>query len=128
MANVAGVTGKDARAKRAPAKPMTPFLGQQAAAPTPTTVVAAAAAVAATVTPQPTTTPQLTATPIRAPSGAKSIDAGSTRLAVAGADRAMPMQIGNRPRAGMELLAVKVTVTNRGSEPLGVYRAMFRLS
>ena len=49
-------------------------------------------------------------------------------MAVAGSERGLPIQIGNRPRAGMELLSVTVKVTNREATPFALYRGAFRLA
>jgi hypothetical protein len=49
-------------------------------------------------------------------------------MAVAAAQRAVPFQIGNRPRSGMELYSVQVKVTNRDSAPFALYRWAFRLA
>lgn len=89
---------------------------------------AAAGSAPATATPQPTATTIPTATPIRAPSGSNAIEADDAVLTVLGTDRGMPQKIGNRPRDGMELVAVQVKIVNNGDEPLAVYRGAFRLS
>jgi hypothetical protein len=49
-------------------------------------------------------------------------------VAVVGSQHAVPIQIGNRPRAGMELLSVQVKVTNRDAAPFALYRGSFRLA
>ena len=78
--------------------------------------------------PAPTATPVPVATPIRAPSGARAIAAGPSTMTLVGSERGVPIQIGNRPRVGMELLAVKIRVTNQGAAPLAHYRSSFRLA
>jgi hypothetical protein len=105
------------------------YVGQPAP-PTATTATVAntQAAAAATATPQPTASTAPTATPIRAPAGAHSLDAGSATLVVVDTDRGMPLKIGTRPRAGMELAAVQVKITNGGDTPLAIYRGAFRLA
>jgi hypothetical protein len=120
-------------AKVAP-KPRGAFVGRSLVPPTATTgatagaTTTAAATVAATATPQPTSTSAPTATPIKAATGASSIDVGETTMAVAGAERGVNTRIGNRPRSGMELLAIKVTVSNHGDAPFALYRGAFRLA
>lgn len=73
-------------------------------------------------------TPVPSATPIRAPSGATSIDAGQTTLAVAESRRSVPIQIGSRPRDGMEMVSVQIKVTNHDDAPFALYRGAFRLA
>lgn len=47
----------------------------------------------------------------------------------AGISETLPdLQIGNRPRPGMKLLAMEVTLENIGAEPTPVYRGGFRLA
>lgn len=55
------------------------------------------------------------------------MDAGKLNFAVVAVEKAMPLQIGNRPRQGMELFGVKVKVVNNGGEAFGLYRGSFRL-
>ena len=105
------------------------FIGQQAApSATSSTVAQTQALAAATATPQPAATAQPTATPIRAAAGSTTLEAGDATLIVVATDRAMPIKIGSRPRADMELAAVQVKITNGGDVPLPVYRGAFRLS
>jgi hypothetical protein len=110
----------------------TSFAGQSlvpATATSAATVTATpVATTAATATPQPTSTSAPTATPIKSASGASSIEVGETTMAIAGAERGINTKIGNRPRSGMELLAVKVKVANHGDEPFALYRSAFRLA
>ena len=49
-------------------------------------------------------------------------------MAVTGADKAIPLKIGARPRAGMELWSIQVQVTNHGDGPFALYRGSFRLA
>lgn len=49
-------------------------------------------------------------------------------MAVAGVERGLPIQIGNRPRAEMELISVKVKVANRDAAPFALYRSAFKLA
>lgn len=81
-----------------------------------------------TATPVPTATPLPTATPIKAPPGATTLEATDTVLTILGSERGLPIQIGSRPRDGMELLAVRVKVANRGATPYPLYRGAFRLA
>jgi hypothetical protein len=103
-------------------KPAAAFVGQRAPGTN------AAVTAGATATSQPTATPLPTATPIKAPAGATSIDAGPVTMAVSGVDRGIPLEIGARPRTGMELLAIQVQVKNRGDQPFALYRGSFRLA
>jgi hypothetical protein len=110
-----------------------PSLAGQSLAPATATTAATATAtavatIASTATPQPTSTSAPTATPIKSAAGASSIEVGDTTMAVAGAERGINTKIGNRPRAGMELMAVKVKVENHGDEPFALYRSSFRLA
>lgn len=111
-------------ATTAPRRPVS-FAGQGGA---PTATIATVASAQATATPQPTATAQPTATPVRAPAGATSMEVGSSVLSILSTDRGMPIKIGSRPRAGMELAAVQVKISNNGNSPLPVYRGTFRLS
>jgi hypothetical protein len=86
------------------------------------------AATSSAATPQPTSTQPPTATPIKAPSGATSIDVGDAVMSVAGVEKGTPSKIGNRPRSGMELLSIHVTVANDGDHPFALYRGAFRLA
>jgi hypothetical protein len=79
-------------------------------------------------TPQPTSTQPPTATPIKAPSGATSIEVGDAVMSVAGVDKGAPSKLGNRPRSGMELLSIHVKVANDGDQPFALYRGAFRLA
>jgi hypothetical protein len=49
-------------------------------------------------------------------------------LTIVGTERGLPITIGSRPRTGMELMAVRVTVANRDAEPFALYRGSFRLA
>ena len=49
-------------------------------------------------------------------------------MAVAGSERGLPIQIGNRPRAGLELMSVRVKMTSRDAAPFALYRGSFRLA
>jgi hypothetical protein len=89
---------------------------------------AAPPANAAMATPAPTATPQPSATPIKAPQGATTLEVAETTLAVVGSARGLPIQIGNRPRTGMELLAVMVKVVNTADTPYALYRGSFKLA
>lgn len=130
------VTPTQAPAAAAPGQPTltaTPrrpvaFVGQRVPTPTTGTTANTQTASAATATAQPTATSQPTATPIRAASGATTLEAGDVTLAVVSTDRGMPMKIGSRPRAGTELTAVQVKISNGGDTALAVYRGAFRLS
>jgi hypothetical protein len=121
QARTAGSQTTAAAAQAAP-----PAVKPAAGVGQPATQAAVAAGPAAAGQPEPTPVP--TATPIRAPAGAKSIDAGSTTLALAGSEHGLPIKIGNRPRDGMELVAVNVSVTNRDDVPFALYRGSFRLA
>jgi hypothetical protein len=122
-AQPAAPPGQPTSAPSATAKPQqVAFIGQSTVPQT------ATATSAATATPQPTATTAPTATPIKATAGATSIDVGQTKMAVASVERGIAGKIGNRPRSGMELLAVKVRVTNRGDSPFALYRGAFRLA
>ena len=112
---------------RAASKPASAAVSQPAPAQ-PTAAQPVAAAAPATTTPVPAATPLPTATPIRAPAGARSIAVGQTTMAVAATQRGLPIQIGNRPRDGMELISVTVKVTNREATPFALYRGAFRLA
>lgn len=124
---IARAASKPLGVANAPSAPEPPS-SQQATAP----AVAAAARAAATpgpaAMPAPTATPLPTATPVRAPDGARSIAVGQTTLAVASAQRGLPIQIGNRPRPDMELVSVTVKVANREPTPFAHYRSAFRLA
>ena len=113
----------------APPPPTAPPTVPPTATTPPPTAVPPTATTTPTSTPQPTATPAPpTPTPIRAPAGATSMEIGSTSLAVVGTERGVPLRIGNRPRSDMELLVVRVAVTNRDAAPLAVYRGAFRLA
>ena len=49
-------------------------------------------------------------------------------MALAGSERGLPIQIGNRPRAGMEIMSVRVKVKNTDAAPFALYRGSFRLA
>ena len=40
----------------------------------------------------------------------------------------MPIQIGSRPRDGMEMVSVQIKVTNHDDAPFALYRGAFRLA
>jgi hypothetical protein len=106
------------------------FIGQQTQ---PTAPPASAAAPAAStpgsaIASAPTSTPLPTATPIKAPNGARTIEVGSASLALGAVEDDLDAQIGSRPRSGMKLMAVQVTISNQGDAPFALYRSSLRLS
>jgi hypothetical protein len=119
-------------------KPQPSFVGQNVPTPTPkiqpgplasgTSATASSSAANSAATPLPTSTRAPTATPIRAPSGATTIDVNDTIMSVAGVEKSTPSKLGNRPRAGMELLSIQVKVANDGDRPFARYRGAFRLA
>jgi hypothetical protein len=133
-ATPAAPASSPAAATPTPTVPRVAFVGQKPPAPAAgaQTVPAAATAPAATsapaVTPQPTATMPPTATPIKAPSGATSIDVDDATMSLAGVDHGAPAKLGNRPRQGMELLSIRVKIANDGDKPFALYRGAFRLA
>lgn len=114
-------------------KPQVAFVGQNA--PTSTARAQSGPLVTGTsttnngaATPQPTPTLAPTATPIKAPSGATTIDVGDAIMSVAGIEKSTPSKLGNRPRSGMELLSIHIKVANDSDQPFALYRGSFRLA
>ncbi len=124
---VVAMTATPRPVTRAAPKPQVPPAAAVAPAAPPIAAAAPQANVA-TATPAPTATPQPTATPIKAPQGATTLEVAETTLAVVGSERGLPIQIGSRPRTGMELLAVKVKVVNTADAPYALYRGSFKLA
>jgi hypothetical protein len=117
----------------APAPTPTKTPGSQAArlpaaTAIPTATAGAASAATSQSTPIPTIAASTSATPIRAGNGVHTFKVGDLTLTMKSMVRSMAIQIGNRPRPGMELVGVEIDIANEGDAAAAIYRSSFRLA